>query len=295
MNILFNASVCGLGNNGGTKTIIRCAETLQAMGHNVIIWAEVNKYNWHKTEIKILKHGNYFSYIDIEILVSSWELPLRNTINLHNKTYWYCRGWETWVHGEECLINQSKLFVEKGGKIICNSSWLVNKFASYDISAELCFAGLDLDFWNDEEILTKKSDRIGGMIYDRHKTKNSDLIRKYCNYILSIKSGYNDIKLMTFYKNCDIWLSPTELEGFHNVAAEANLCGCLVVCNRLDSNGMGDYATEETAMRYTGYDELLACLENPDFSKTKKMQTVLREKIGNREKNMQRFIELIGG
>ena len=97
---------------------------------------------------------------------------------------------------------------------------------------------------------------------------------------------------MRFYNECDIWLAPTELEGWHNCPAEANLCGCLVICNRLDSNGM-DYATEETAMRFTGFDELLACIENPDFSKVEKMKKVLHNKIGNRENNMKKFIDII--
>ena len=300
MNILFNASVCGLGTNGGSKTIIRCAETLQKLGHDVTIWAEVNKYNWHKIEIKLLKQDDYFNYTDVEILVSAWELPLRCTIKLCNKTYWYCRGWETWIHGEEWLIKQTELFVAMGGKIICNSSWLVNRFAEYSIPSELCFSGLDLDEWgNDNQRSRTYPYYTGGMVYKRHKTKQSEMIEGVCRdergQFIDIKSGYSNKQLRAFYNRCDMWFSPTELEGFHNVAAEANLCGCLVFCNRLDSNGMGDYATEETAMRYTGHDELLACLDKPDYSKVAKMQDVLINKIGSRFENMRRFVELIGG
>jgi len=46
-------------------------------------------------------------------------------------------------------------------------------------------------------------------------------------------------------------------------------------------------------MRYDTWDELISCIENPDFSKVSKMQKVLREKIGNREDNMRKFVEIL--
>jgi hypothetical protein len=56
---------------------------------------------------------------------------------------------------------------------------------------------------------------------------------------------------------------------------------------------MGDYATEETAMRYSTEDELMDCLDNPDYSKVEKMQKILREKIGSRSENMKRMVKLL--
>jgi len=302
MNILFNALQCGIGNNGGSKTIIRSAETLQDMGHNVVIWSQVNNYTWHIPKVKILSSYRMIGYPDNsqEIIVSSWELEAAYKRRLNYNAIWYCRGWETWVRGEEWLIDQSKQFINSGGRIIVNSSWLIDQFKNKcGVDVELCHAGLDLNEWEGRERTHKEPYTIGGMIYERHQSKRSDMLfnldvrNKLNKRFVNIKSGYSNNKLCNVYNECDIWLSPTELEGFHNVAAEANLCGCLVVCNRMPSNGMGDYSTDETAMRYTGHDELLACLNNPDFSKVPKMQKILREKIGSREKNMKRFVELI--
>lgn len=305
MNILFNASQCGLGNNGGTKTIIRCAETLQDMGHNVAIWAEVNKYTWHEPKVKTLKCGVLHDFEAnpnncTMVNVSVWETVSSPTF-YYNTTYWYMRGWEKWVHGEDWLIQQIKKFVSAGGRIIVNATHLKDMLSAIGVDSVVCFAGLDLNIWEDFESDNDDPPTVGAMSYSRHKTKNSDMIHRFGSYysgvtaVADIKDGLTYSDLMRFYSQCDIWFAPTELEGWHNCPTEANLCGCLVVCNRMPSNGMGDYATEETAMRYDNWEELIECIENPDFSKVPKMQDVLKNKIGNREKNMKKFVEILEG
>jgi len=278
----------GLANNGGSKTIIRSAETLKELGHTVKILTNSNKYTWHDPKCKIIKKVKHPDKYDVAIAVSVSEI--NNTIEQFPKSrhFWWVRGFETWRMPEEKIIKKAKKI-----EVLVNSSWLLQKFPH----GKVAFAGLDLDFWNDKDRTNMV--KWGAMRYYKHDTKRSDLIDSYLypdSYrIINIDSKYDDKNLMEIYKDCDVWFAPTELEGFHNVPAEANLCGCMVVCNRLDSNGMGDYATDETAMRYTGYDEMLACIENPDFSKVEKMQKLLREKIGDRTSCMKKFIKLIGG
>ena len=319
MNILFNASQCGLGDNGGTKTIIRCAETLQDMGHRVQIYAKTNKYTWHKPGVTIKDNDWYGgndeftgAYCwDKEILVSVWEVEQNikwhrdNLIDHRTRDFWYMRGWEKWVHGEDWLISQIKKFVSAGGRIIVNSSWLRDKLLRMGIDCALCYSGLDLDFWfdyglrflNRQKVSKKSNIWIGTIGKSKHKTKRCDIYKKLKNFpkyeVIELADNLNYDKLSHAYNACDIWFAPTELEGFHQCPAEANLCGCLVVCNRMPSNGIGDYATDETAMRYDTWDELISCIENPDFSKVPLMQKVLREKIGNREDNMRKFVEIL--
>ncbi len=304
MKIIFNAQTSSINNNGGSKTLLRSAETLDSLGHNTSVISRVNYFTWFKPKCEILSLAPKYIHPET-VFVAVSVMDLENTTQFYRmyKRVWYARAWAVWVNGEQWLIDQSKKFVNAGGKIIVNASWLVDQFKDKcDIDVELCFAGLDLDYWKK----SKQDDvyTIGAMKYERHKTKRSDLIEKlkshiikenkYSFYTMGIDSDYGNSQVRDFYSCCDIIFTPTELEGFHNVGAEANLCGCLVFCNRMPSNGMGDYATEETAECFSGWDELLSKLKNPDFSKVPKMQKVLRERVGSREENMTKFVELIG-
>jgi hypothetical protein len=304
VKILFNASGCGLANNGGSKTIIKSAETLKVMGHNVAIWAPTNHYTWHKPDVEIgllVKYNRkYICYYETIINVSVWDVDSTLKMPIDNKVWWL-RGYEKWVRGEDWLISQIKKFVNAGGKMIVNSSWLIGQLKEKcGVDSELCFAGLDLDFW--ERNLDIDGGAIGSIGRSKHMTKNYGLCktmdRSFPNRTWQYIDGcLNNDQLYRFYNNCDIWFAPTALEGFHQCPAEANLCGCLVVCNREDSNGMGDYATDETAMRYDyrdGPGAILMCIINSDFDKVEKMQEVLKTKIGNRETNMKKFVEMIG-
>ena len=46
MKIVFNAIRCGLGNNGGTRTIVKSAKVLRLLGVDAYILAKANQYTW---------------------------------------------------------------------------------------------------------------------------------------------------------------------------------------------------------------------------------------------------------
>jgi hypothetical protein len=98
--------------------------------------------------------------------------------------------------------------------------------------------------------------------------------------------------LVKFYQSCDIWFVPCKREGLHNVPMEANLCGSLIICSDSPTNGCMDYCNRDTAHIYSTLKEAVGMIERPDFTKVKRMQKLLREKIGNREKNMKQLVEL---
>lgn len=279
----------GVNNNGGSKTIIRSAETLKELGHKVAIWTHTNKYKWHKPKIEITNSINKNRY-DVAVAASVADIGIVRG-EFKCRKFWWCRGLELWQLPEKKIIQKAKRI-----EVLVNSKWLLQKIPH----ARLCHAGLDLHFWKEMRTVKHRKKTIGCLYSKRHKTKNYKLFKKLrrefgdiFNY-KTLKDKFNDKQLLEFYNECDIWFAPTVLEGWHNCPAEANLCGNLVVCNCMPSNGM-DYATEKTAMRYTSWDELLALLENPEFKKVEKMQKFLREKIGSREDNMKRFVKLIGG
>jgi hypothetical protein len=210
MNILFNASGCGLGNNGGTKTIIRSAETLIGMGQVVKIYANVNKYTWDTTFDSAVITNNtndqYFTQYGMPhvcvVCVSVWDVE--NTINyFKGEKFWWMRGWERWVRGEPWLISQIKKIVNNGGKIIVNSPWLIKQLKEKcNVDAKLCYAGLDLDIWEDRNNIRKNS--IGFLGKRKHATKRHDLcmelMKRFPNKnFFSLEENVNYKELISLY------------------------------------------------------------------------------------------------
>lgn len=283
MKIAFNASVCGLANNGGSKTIFRSADVLRALGHEVNIVARVDHFTWFDHPACSIAIP---SNVDVVVAVSASDV--NHTLSHSPKgaeRVWWMRGWEKWIKGgdEFYFVSQAKKI-----KVIVNSSWLKTELAQYDIHSQLCYSGLDIDFWQESK---PKYHIVGGVINERHETKRNDIVKKYASVI--IDKPHNDYELRDKYSMCSVWLAPTELEGFHNVSAEAALCGSLIVCNRINSNGMGDWATDRTAERFSYEDEIKRILGSPDYDKANKARSVLIDKIGNRERNMKEFVRLI--
>ena len=95
-----------------------------------------------------------------------------------------------------------------------------------------------------------------------------------------------------------------ELEGLHNPPMEASLSGCALVANDCVSSGTADYAIHnKTALIYKAGDAVGASscikqLSNNDSMREElnlNMISLLKDKIGTREKNMAKFLEIIGG
>lgn len=294
MKICFYASgrKSGLANNGGSKTILRSIETLKKLGHEAYVVAKYDQFSWfrHSAPATSIRKGT-----DAVVAVSARDVTYAIDAARGMPVYWWMRGLEKWQFPEEELVHRAKLV-----RPITNSSHLSKWLAYYDIYSQVCYAGLDLDMWNNDSSAPRRG--VGCLSHSVHKTKRYDVCEKVMKHtpdmfweILNKKPHINldDNRLKWLYNSCKIWLATTELEGFHNVPAEAALCGCLVVCNKHKHNGMSDYADDTTAMRYSTPEEALSCLKNPDYSLVPRMQEKIREKIGSREKNMQRFVELI--
>jgi len=297
----------GFANNGGSQTILRSVEALRLLGHQVDTIAEHDSFTWfhHDPSLRSVD-GRY----DAMVAVSSRDVKKMCQL-YHGKAdllFWWVRGKELWQMSEKKLIERAHMV-----HCITNASHLSDWLSSHGVESQVCFAGLDFDTFHGTSTRYNTHVTVGGLYHKAHKTKRWDIIKRLAREYeccpqyefrsfghskmvdkrnLIGRRGMNYKTLPTFYRSCNIWVAPTELEGFHNVAAEANLCGCLVVCNRMPTNGMGDYATDETAMRFDTYQELFECLKSPQWEKIEKMQAVLNA-IGNRNYNMKRFVEIL--
>jgi len=292
MHIVFNAYITNLGNTGGCRTIVKSAETLRELGHKVDIVARKNRYTWSK--VKTIKS---IPKCDACVAVSVLDVDNTRHAKAKHKAF-YLRGNETWFKTEKEIAKKVKSI-----PTIANSSWLARKYKT-----RRCWSGFDIH----EQTLGLSKDRLSrvGFLYNMgHNSKNSGMYLDIADDLPGIEFrtlsaskapasiegvvSPSEKKKKLFYESVGMWWAPTDSEGMHQPPAEANLCGALVICNRKESNGMGDYATDETAMRYDTVEEAIDCIKNPDYSKVGEMQTLLKQKIGDREFNMKLFVKLL--
>lgn len=303
-----------LANNGGTRTILKSVEILNKMGHEAYVVAHKDKFNWFKhkkPERKIT------SDTDIVIAVSIADVPLIIKKRKKYRLGYWARPFETWVYSEKKIKKILKSFP---GTIMANSQWQIDQMQEWGIKACLIYNGLDFEEWQYDRVPhyfhSREFDlKLIGCLYHKHPRKRwKDCVKlgkklEEVNKTISIEAQIDGKKtfrlvplgkkkylvgedLVNFYDGCSIWFAPTELEGFHNVPAEANLCDCLIVCSNNPRNGCMDYCNRETAHIYSTLDEAVDMIKNPDYSKVPKMQALLKSKIGTRQKNMEKLIEL---
>jgi len=308
MKIAFNMSQCGLGNNGGTRTIIKCAETLEKLGYRCDIIATIDNFTW-------FNHKSVISYIpsDLDVIIAASALDVLSTLNTRvPKKAWYIRAHESWSMSNEKLAKR----YNSGIINIVNSKGLQQKVSSFGANSKIIYQGIDFDWWEDKKLRKDGVIRIGCLYTKQPRKRWKDFIKlaeilghKDYEYVSmgnaqpANKEGYflkkhifnvGHEELCDLYSSCDIWFAPTENEGLHNVPMEANLCGCLVVCGDESLNGMiYDYAfPNNTVMVYNKKDieHAAELIRNSDWGLIKNMQQHLKHHIGTREDNMKKLV-----
>ena len=74
MRIAFNLLDCGLGNNGGSQTIIRMADELYMLGHNVkILLNQPNRFTWFDVPNDLLLYEGdlNFAHGGLDIMIAT--------------------------------------------------------------------------------------------------------------------------------------------------------------------------------------------------------------------------------
>lgn len=301
MKIVFNmlGKGCGLGNNGGSRTLIKCAETLLELKQDVVIQAELNEYTWHKPKVKIVIGGNIPK---CDVVIASGYGSVESTVKAPAKLkYYYLRGFEIWRATEDELFESYR-------KLDClvNSEWLRNFIEANGIKTQLVYPGLDLDLFFPLGIARKPM--VGGLFSNRHKTKRhndiieiASMLNIPCQMLNKHIVSPSDSVLNKWYNTLKVWIAPTELEGLHNPPMEAGLTGCPLVCTDHYRSGMQDYViNEETALVYPARNlyaasECVKRLIMDDSLRNKigmNLRNLLIEKIGTREKNMKKLLEI---
>lgn len=329
MKITFNVVGCGLENNGGSITILKSANTLIDLGHEVtIIDHRDNEYTWGvvKAEHKIIKSKEDIP--DADVIIATGFSTVRKMLHWPDrcgKKFHWIRGWETWNYPEWYI--EKKILQYPVTKLV-NGIQLQEKLARCGVEAHLVRPGYDFEDFSLLNVRGKDSKIILGGLYctgRKRKGKRTDWIlkaaeqlkKKHSNlelwmYGLPDKPSLNVID--RYFKNptptlknqiynlCDIWLAPTMLEGLHMPPAEAMLTLCPVVGTNAELSGMSDYLVpcitgiraENNLTSFVVSIEKL--IKHPDLRMC--LGGTGRSKImglGNRETNMQKMVEVLNG
>lgn len=305
MKIVFNLHRVGLGNNGGSRTIIKSAESLASLGHEVILSIDIkNKYTWEKIggEVKVL-YGNKSPKGDV-IIATGYDSVRSTLLSPIKKKFYFIRGFEVWRTTKDNLFKSYKSL-----RCIVNSSWLQKMLKKRGVKSSLIYNGLDFnDFYN---MNVARENPLGALYHKKHKTKNHAFVQKCADIrgtpLLSLNKDIknpNSTQLNDWYNNINVWISASELEGLHNPPMEASLSGCGLVATDHPRSGVSDYAIHnKTALVYKHGDktDAMNCIkkllsdDNTRRELNLNMVELLRTKIGTREKNMIKFLNIIGG
>jgi len=324
MRIVFNLVKCGLGNNGGSLTVVRSANALVDLGHEVfIIDSMKNQHTWTPLKAKhiIPKRNGILPRSDVVIATGYETVPSSLMYPASLRVHWL-RAWETWKMSEPEIVGR---VLQVPLIKIVNSSGLQKKLEKYNVKSFIIRPGNDLDECFPMNIRSHSEIVIGGLYHRKHRTKrdfwvvqtSSYLKKKYRNvklYMLGIYHNphYNEIdryfrepeesKKNIFYNKVSIWLSPSTNEGLHIVPQETMLTECPVVTTDAPLAGTEDYIQHGKTGLVSKNDFASFVKETERLVKDLELRFKLgkagREKIeelGDRKQNMKEMIELFEG
>jgi glycosyltransferase involved in cell wall biosynthesis len=327
MRILFDLRKVGLGNNGGSSTLVKSGNTLVEMGHEIyFIDSMRNQHKWTPLKAKHLIVNHDDSRIpDADFIIATGYKSVGTTINAPErcgrKVHWI-RAWEHWQMRDQAIVDQ----VLKVPTIkLVNSICLKKKLKKYGFDSYIIYPGYDFGELYPKHIRGKGSEVIIGGLYREgvhgqrkrtgwlfevaRKLKTRDKNIKFWlfgseqkpvdfmidNYLRSPTPS----KKNNFYNMIDIWMAPTMSEGLHLPPAEAMLTECPVIATKAELSGVQDYIIEdETGV--LSENDLHSFIQDVEYLyKHKETRLRLgkagREKIleiGDRRKNMQNLIDL---
>jgi len=325
MKILFNLMNVGLGNNGGSSTIIKSANMLQELGNEVsIVDTGKNQHTWSELKVPHIITQSFNNVPDADAVIATGYGSVRSTVRLPKRCgvkFHYIRGWETWNMKEIDIVNH--VLKQPTHKIV-NGVGLQRRLKSRGYDSKVLYPGYDLEDFTQIKIRNKIGDLlILGGLYNQG-TKRRDKRTKWIFDAVEILRNKYRIQLWmmgddpmpnnplidkyfqkpdvhtknTFYNHINLWLAPTENEGLHMPPAEAMLTGCPVVCTNAPLCGMHDYMVDgETGLvsenRFQSFVEKIEILLK-DKDRMFTYGAACRNKIfkiGSRMNNMKAFVK----
>jgi len=328
MKIIFDLRNVGLGDNGGSLTLVKSGNTLTEMGHDVyFVDSGKNKHTWTPLKSSHLVVKNEKQLPDADVIIATGYKSVGKTLNAPRrcgiKAHWI-RGWETWQMPEHQIV----MNVLKAPTIkLVNSICLQNKLHKYHVKSEIIRPGYDLDelYCTHKRVFEGVPITIGGL-YTKGKHEKIKRTEWIFQTYLYLKGKEYKVELWMFgankppletvdrfflrpdmeqklwmYNYIDIWLAPAMQEGLHMPPAEAMMTECPVVSTNAEMSGTQDYMVHGSTglVSHNNLSAFMNCVETlvKDEFKTREMMGFeARKKIeslGGREYNMQKLVDYI--
>jgi glycosyltransferase involved in cell wall biosynthesis len=328
MDIIFDLRNVGLGNNGGSLTLIKSGNTLQEMGHCVcFIDSGKNKHTWEKLEADhiIIDNDDYIPSADV--IIATGYKSVSKTLSAPErcgiKAHWI-RGWETWQYPPKKI----EAYILKAPTVkLVNSIGLKNMLKKFNYQSKIIRPGYDLTELYPLHLKDKKKSFTLGGLYTKGKHEKIKQTRWIFETHKYLKNKYGDVKLWMFgndmiqrgvvdnfflrpdsnakqyfYNSVDVWLSPAMQEGLHMPPAEAMMTECPVVGVDAELSGTHDYLLNGITgfVSENNLDLFIKSVEKLylDTEIRKDMGKRARQKIeelGDRKQNMQILIDYFEG
>lgn len=331
MRIIFDLRNVGLGNNGGSSTLVKSGNALTEMGHDItFIDSGKNQHTWTKllSKHKVIRDQNDFPEADF--IIATGYKSVSKTLSAPNKAGIKChwiRGWEVWQYPEPQIVQN--ILKAKTLKLV-NGIGLKQKLKSLGFDSELIRPGYDFDLIFPLNKRNKSRVVIGGL-NKQGKHENTKRTSWIFETVTSLKRKYGDkIRLVMFgmdklptryntlvdsymrnpsiddknkfYNQIDIWLAPSKLEGLHMPPAEAMLTECAVVGTNAELSGTKDYLLNKKTGLVTknniesfisGVESLVLDIDlRIKLGKNARLRLL---EIGDRKTNMKNLIEFFKG
>lgn len=331
MRIIFDLRNVGLGNNGGSLTLIKSGNTLLEMGHEVYFVDSVrNQHTWNPLKAKHMVVKREEKLPDADIIMATGYKSVTPTVRAPKrcgiKAHWF-RAWETWQMPEDRIVGE----ILKAPTIkFVNSICLQNKLKKHGTSSRILRPGYDFS-----ELYplprTKAREEVGVIVLGGLYTEGKHVPIKRPDWIFAVserlKKKYGNAKLFMFgepkkiryggvdvyysnpsieeknkfYNQIDIWLAPASQEGLHMPPAEAMMTECPVVATDAEMSGTQDYMLHGVT-GYVAQNNLGSFISFAEdlykHSARKDMGINARkmiEELGSRKENMQKLVDFVMG
>jgi glycosyltransferase involved in cell wall biosynthesis len=327
MRITFDLRNVGLGNNGGSFTLIKSGNTLVDMGHEVVfIDSGKNQHTWVdlKAKHKIVRDRDGIPNADFIIATGykSVSETLAAPYHAGVKCHWL-RGWEIWQGNEKWIVE--KIIKAPTLKLV-NGIGLQKKLQQFGAKSHLVRPGYDFNNFKRLNIRNKKDYVVIGGLNKQGKHANIKRTAWIIETVKVLKRKYGEkIKLWMFgmdslpattavdyyvknptneeknriYNTVDIWLATSMLEGLHMPPAEAMITECAVVGTNAELSGTEDYLIHNETGIVSNNDiiSFMKAVEKLVFNSNERLKFGKNgrhkiQSIGSREKNMQVLIDI---